>query len=130
MNRGTLTLQSRSKQIERIDSTGAERSTKSANAGCGEVTECHVVLVTFLQTRFAPSYDLLEILKGCEVDGTVREHANETHGKAAVKGANAIGSPHLASSGEDQGIAVKTTFDSLVLDTAGSKSVSGLALAN
>ena len=123
MYSGALTLQPCAKQIERIHSTGAKRSTKSANAGCGEVTKGDVVLVIFFQARFAPSNDLLKVLEGSEIDGAVRKHANEAHRKAAVEGANATGSPHLASSGKDQGIAVKATFDSLVLDTAGMESV-------
>lgn len=85
MYSGALTLKSRSKQIERIDRTGAKCSTKGANPGRGKVTECNVVLVTFLYARFAPSDDLLEVLEGSEVDGAVREHANETHRKAAVE---------------------------------------------
>ena len=106
MYSGTLTLQSRSKQVEWIDGTSAKRSTKSTNASCGEVTEGNVVLCTFLYARFAPGDELLEVLIGSEVDGAVREHANETHRKAAVEGADATGGPHLASSGVDQGIAV------------------------
>lgn len=82
--------------------------------------------MTLRYAPFAPSDDPLEVLEGSEIDGAVRKHANETHGEAAVKGANTTGSPHLASSGGDQGIAVKTTFGSLILDAAGLALVNGL----
>ena len=95
----TLTLQSRSKQIQGIDGTSTKSPTESANAGCGEVSECHIVIIALIAARFPPEDDPLQVLKGSEVDGTVREHANETHGKTAVEGTNATRSPHLASSG-------------------------------
>ena len=81
--------------------------------------------MTLCYAPFAPGDDLLEVLEGSEVDGAVWKHANETHGKATVEGANATGSPHLASSGGDQGIAVKTTLGSLILDAAGNILVGG-----
>lgn len=123
MYSGALTLQSCAKQVERIHSTGAKRSTKSANTGCGEVTKGDIILVIVFKARFAPGNELLEVLESSEIDGAVRKHANKAHRKTAVEGANAAGSPHLASSGKDQGIAVKATFDSLVLNTAGLESV-------
>lgn len=82
--------------------------------------------MTLRYAPFAPGDDLLKVLEGSEVDGAVWKHANETHGKTTVEGANATGSPHLASSGGDQGIAVQSTFSSLILDTAGLESVIGL----
>ncbi len=120
MNSGALTLQSRSKQIEWIYGTRAKSPTERANTGRGEIAECNLVLIAVFESRFSPGDDLLEVLKRSEVDGTIREHANETHWKTAVKGANAAGSPHLTSSGEDQGITAKATFGSLILHTAGS----------
>ena len=128
MNSGALTLQSRSEQIEWIHGTRAKCPTERANTGRGEIAECNLVLIAVFESRFSPGDDLLEVLVGGEVNGTIREHANETHWKTAVEGANATGSPHLTSSGEDQGIAAKPTFGSLILHTAGAWLVSGLTL--
>ena len=66
--------------------------------------------------------ELFEVFEGSEVDGAVGEHPDQTHGKATVKGTNACGFPHLASGGEDEGIAVKAAFHGFVLDTAGRRS--------
>ena len=126
MYRSALTLQPRSKQIERIDRTGAESSAESTNSGRGEITECDVVLITFLSARFALGDELFDIFECSEIDGAVGKHANKAHGKATIEGANTRGSPHLASSGEDQGVAVKATFDRLILNTTVSVSANGL----
>ena len=118
MYSGALTLQSSSKQIKWIDGTGAKCSTECANAGGGEITERNFVFIAFLKACFTRGDELLEVLKGSKVDSTVRKHANKTHGKTTIEGADPTGEPHLASSVEDQRSTVKAAFPSLILDTA------------
>ena len=62
---------------------------------------------------------MFEVAEGGEVDGTVGKYANEAHGEATVKGADAIGVPHFAGSREDEGIAVLAALDGFTLHAAG-----------
>jgi len=96
MQNGALTLQTGTQQVNRINDGGAERTTKAANQRGEERAGHSILLVAAAQARVPRRHLALEVLEGTQVDGRVREHADQAHRQAAVEGARARLRPHLA----------------------------------
>lgn len=120
MYRGALGLQPCPQEVERIDCTCAKSSTESTYAGSGEIRRGSswrgwIAIVDHGISIDEVSFGVFE----CgEVDGGVREHADEAHWEPTIEGTYAGRSPHLGCGGGYEGVAMKTTFDGFALHTA------------
>ena len=106
MENGSLTLQTSPQQVNRINDGGTKRTTEAANQRGEERARHSILLVAAAQARIPRRHLALEVLEGAQVDGRVREHADQAHRQAAVEGARARLRPHLARRLQDQLVAV------------------------
>lgn len=119
MNRRALALQPCPQKIERIHQRSAEAACESTDKSCHHVSRRGVFFAAVTEASVTGGDELLEVAESGEVDGAVGENADEAHGEAAVEGAGAVGGPHFARGGEDEGVAMLAALDGFTLHAAG-----------
>ena len=119
MDGGPLSLKTGPEQVQRVDDRCAQGAADGPDAGRRETAERGIVLVAASAAGFAPREGAFEVLERAEVDGGVREHADQAHRQTLVEGPNAAGREHLHGRVGDQTIAPEAALDRLALHTAG-----------
>lgn len=110
-----LSLQTSSQHIQRVYHGRTKGPRGGTDNSCRQVAWQRILLVNAQMSRLCPRVCSLQKFESAHIDGTVREHADETHGDSPIGSAEYAILDHIPRSLHEQGIACQPAFYGLAL---------------